>query len=72
MTQWVVENLGPDVPMHFTAFHPDYRMRDKPRTPPIPCSGHGASHARMVFTMLPVISTTRRRAAPIAMDAACD
>ncbi len=33
MTQWVVENLGPDVPMHFTAFHPDWKMRDKPRTP---------------------------------------
>jgi pyruvate formate lyase activating enzyme len=33
MTQWVVENLGPDVPMHFTAFHPDWRMRDKPPTP---------------------------------------
>ncbi|NOX09056.1 MAG: AmmeMemoRadiSam system radical SAM enzyme [Gammaproteobacteria bacterium] len=28
MTQWVVERLGPDVPMHFTAFHPDWRMRD--------------------------------------------
>lgn len=34
MTQWVVEELGPDVPMHFTAFHPDYRMRDVPPTPP--------------------------------------
>jgi pyruvate formate lyase activating enzyme len=33
MTQWVIENLGPDVPMHFTAFHPDWKMRDKPRTP---------------------------------------
>jgi pyruvate formate lyase activating enzyme len=33
MTQWVVENLGPDVPMHFSAFHPDYKMRDIPRTP---------------------------------------
>lgn len=33
MTQWVVRELGPDVPMHFTAFHPDYRMLDKPRTP---------------------------------------
>jgi pyruvate formate lyase activating enzyme len=33
MTQWVVENLGPDVPMHFTAFHPDWKMLDKPRTP---------------------------------------
>jgi pyruvate formate lyase activating enzyme len=33
MTQWVVENLGPDVPMHFTAFHPDYKMLNTPRTP---------------------------------------
>lgn len=33
MTQWVVEHLGPDVPMHFSAFHPDYRMKDIPRTP---------------------------------------
>ena len=34
MTQWVVEELGPDVPMHFSAFHPDYKMRDVPHTPP--------------------------------------
>jgi len=34
MTQWVVENLGTDVPMHFTAFHPDWKMMDKPPTPP--------------------------------------
>ncbi len=33
MTQWVVENLGPDVPWHFTAFHPDWRMQDIPATP---------------------------------------
>ncbi len=33
MTQWVVENLGQDVPMHFTAFHPDWKMTDKPPTP---------------------------------------
>ena len=26
MTRWVVEHLGPDVPMHFTAFHPDFKM----------------------------------------------
>ena len=34
MTGWIAESLGPDVPVHFTAFHPDYKMRDKPRTPP--------------------------------------
>lgn len=34
MTKWVVEYLGPDVPVHFTAFHPDWKMLDKLRTPP--------------------------------------
>ena len=33
MTQWVVNELGPDVPMHFTAFHPSWKMMDKPPTP---------------------------------------
>ncbi|MFN8176337.1 MAG: AmmeMemoRadiSam system radical SAM enzyme [bacterium] len=30
---WFVENLGPEVPLHFTAFHPDFKMMDKVRTP---------------------------------------
>ena len=34
MTRWVVAELGPDVPMHFTAFHPDWKLRDAPPTPP--------------------------------------
>lgn len=33
MSQWIVSELGPDVPLHFSAFHPDWKMRDKPRTP---------------------------------------
>jgi pyruvate formate lyase activating enzyme len=33
MCQWVVQELGPDVPMHFTAFHPDFKLRDHPPTP---------------------------------------
>jgi len=32
--RWVVRELGEDVPWHFTAFHPDWRMRDRPPTPP--------------------------------------
>jgi pyruvate formate lyase activating enzyme len=32
-TRWIAEELGPDVPLHFTAFHPDYKMLDVPRTP---------------------------------------
>ena len=34
MARWVVERLGPDVPIHFTAFHPDFKMMDRPPTPP--------------------------------------
>jgi pyruvate formate lyase activating enzyme len=34
LTQWIAEHLGPDVPLHFTAFHPDFRMLNKPSTPP--------------------------------------
>lgn len=33
MTEWIVGNLGGDVPLHFTAFHPDFKMRNNPATP---------------------------------------
>jgi len=33
LSEWVVRELGPDVPLHFSAFHPDYRMQDVPPTP---------------------------------------
>lgn len=33
LTQWVAGSLGPDVPIHFSAFHPDFRMLDVPPTP---------------------------------------
>jgi pyruvate formate lyase activating enzyme len=33
MAQWVVDNLGPEVPWHFSAFHPDWKMLDKAPTP---------------------------------------
>jgi pyruvate formate lyase activating enzyme len=34
LAEWVLEHLGPEVPLHFTAFHPDFKLQDKPRTPP--------------------------------------
>jgi pyruvate formate lyase activating enzyme len=34
MTAWVADRLGPHVPLHFTAFHPDHRLIDRPPTPP--------------------------------------
>jgi len=33
MCAWFAERLGPDVPLHFTAFHPDWKLRDVPPTP---------------------------------------
>ena len=33
MSEWIVKNLGADRPLHFSAFHPDFRMRDIPKTP---------------------------------------
>ena len=65
---WIAENLGVDVPLHFTAFHPDYKMMDIPSTPPETlkrarriglAEGCGSSTPAM-FTM----STVTPRAAP--------
>jgi len=32
--EWILKNLGDSVPLHFTAFHPDFKMKDKEKTPP--------------------------------------
>jgi pyruvate formate lyase activating enzyme len=34
LASWFARELGPDVPLHFTAFHPDFKMMDVPPTPP--------------------------------------
>lgn len=34
MSEWIAGKLGPDTPLHFSAFHPDYQLQDHPRTPP--------------------------------------
>ena len=33
MSHWIADELGPDVPLHFSAFHPDYKMTHIPPTP---------------------------------------
>jgi pyruvate formate lyase activating enzyme len=54
LSRWVAAELGVDVPLHFTAFHPDWRMREHPPTPPATLTrareiavGHGL---RYVYT----------------------
>ncbi|MER0217008.1 MAG: AmmeMemoRadiSam system radical SAM enzyme [Nitrosomonas sp.] len=34
MSHWIMKELGPGVPLHFSAFHPDYKLDDIPPTPP--------------------------------------
>lgn len=34
LCDWILQYLGPDVPLHFTAFHPDFKLQGKPETPP--------------------------------------
>lgn len=34
MCEWIADELGSDVPVHFSAFHPDFKMTDRPPTPP--------------------------------------
>ena len=46
MTRWVVEHLGPEVPLHFTAFHPDWKMRDTPHTPATTLTARETHRAR--------------------------
>jgi pyruvate formate lyase activating enzyme len=33
LIRWIVEHIGPDTPVHFTRFHPDYQMQDRAATP---------------------------------------
>ncbi|HEY3237869.1 MAG TPA: AmmeMemoRadiSam system radical SAM enzyme [Polyangiaceae bacterium] len=51
LCDWFLRDLGPDVPLHFTAFHPDFKMMDVPHTPPETCRrareqarAHGIRH----------------------------
>ncbi|MEW5782088.1 MAG: AmmeMemoRadiSam system radical SAM enzyme [Pseudomonadota bacterium] len=34
LAEWCCKELGPDVPLHFSAFHPDFKLLDRPATPP--------------------------------------
>ena len=70
MTGWVVENLGPEVPMHFTAFHPDWKMMDKTHTPPATLTRRATSRYATASAMLiPATCMIRPAAAPTATGA---
>ena len=60
MTRWIVGS-GPDVPLHFTAFHPDWKMLDKPPRRRHPDARAAIALATASATPTPATSTTRRR-----------
>ena len=72
MTRWVVEHLGPDVPLHFTAFHPDFKMLDVPRDAARDaCAAPATSRSRTACaTPTPATCTTATAAARAAPAAA--
>ena len=72
MCRWIVKELGTDVPLHFTAFHPDYKMDDLPATPRVDADAARATSrcARGCSTSTPATCTTRKAAPPTAAAAA--
>ena len=65
MCDWYVRELGPEVPLHFTAFHPDFRMTDLERTSAETCLrarrqalGHGLLHVYSGNVYAPDSQTT--------------
>ncbi len=66
LTKWVTENLGPDVPQHFSAFHPAGERQDLPSTPLATlrraervARANGLRHAYLGNVVAPDVATTR-------------
>ena len=60
LSAWVMDHLGPDVPLHFTAFHPDYKMLDVAHTPHATLTrARDIALRQASATSTPATSTTR-------------
>jgi hypothetical protein len=70
LAKWVATEMGPDVPLHFTAFHPDYKLDQLPPTPPATLAAPAASPAMPACTTFTPATCTTRRAAPPTARAA--
>ena len=66
--KWIMKELGPDVPLHFTAFHPDYKMTDMAPTPADDAAprARASRSPRDCTTSTPATCTTPRAARPTA------
>ena len=71
LVEWILEHLGPDVPTHFTAFHPDWKMLDKERTSreSVRRARARSQSRRACATPTPATSTTRKAIPPSATPA---
>jgi pyruvate formate lyase activating enzyme len=70
MTRWIVERLGPDVPVHFTALHPDWKMLDWPPTPAVTLARARLPSPMVCATPTPAMCATPRARRPAATSAA--
>ncbi len=64
MCRWIVDELGPDVPLHFSAFHPDFKLSDRGPTPPETLAG-GLRHRP---PLRPALRLHRQRQRPRTPD----
>ena len=67
---WILSNLGPDVPLHFTAFHPDFKMTDTGPTPPATLLRARAIARRAGIRTATSATCTTRKAKPPSARAA--
>ena len=70
LAEWILENMGPDVPLHFTAFHPDYKMLDVAPTRPAALS-HARDIAREVGLRHVYTGNVRDRTGQTTSCASC-
>ena len=67
LSDWFLKNLGPDVPLHFTAFHPDFKMLDVPQPRPKRSSAPASRRSPPgCDTFMSATFTTRKTTRPIA------
>src|SRR6266511_2884087 len=71
LADFVVTRMGPDVPDHFTAFHPDYKMTDRPRSPALPASATSTRGTSTTATARPPSARGAARASSSATGSRC-
>ncbi len=68
--EWILKNLSDNIPLHFTAFHPDFKMRDKEHTPNIHLQKQEALRYRWGLNIVMLAMYTTLKGKPLFAPAA--